>query len=69
MTALLVLLFCKVAAVGLVGGLLWLLVPLLIEEWRNPPKHWTWYANQQFQQDLERTRQAAERRQKLLDQL
>ena len=52
-----------------VGGTLWLLVIKLIEDWKNPPKHWTEYENERFMRLLAARRAEDARRQKLIDQL
>ena len=69
MITLALLLFIKVLACVVVAALPFLLLPVLIQEWRNPPKHWTWYEYQRLKKAGEKHQRREAQRQQLIDQL
>ena len=59
----------EILACVVVAALPFLLVPVLLEEWRNPPKSWVWHEYQRLEKARQEHQRREAQRQKLIDQL
>ena len=59
----------EILAGVVVAALPFLLIPVLLEEWRNPPKTWVWNEYQRLEKARKELQRREAQRQKLINQL